>query len=104
MTAIIEIVAGTLEQAFRLPGSAVLGSETSRYVYVVTSGDGSDVVRRRLVRVARTLGATALIGPDSGLRAGERVVLRGQRSLRDGTPVEVSTPVDPELAPTPAAP
>ncbi|NQT89214.1 hypothetical protein HQ560_20765, partial [bacterium] len=101
MTARVELVAGALEQAFRLPGSAILGGVTARSVYVVVSEDGIEVARRRPIRIARTVGASALLGPDSGLRAGDRVVLRGQRGLRDGSRVEASAPPQSESTPPP---
>jgi len=47
--------------------------------------------RRRPVIVSRTLRALAVI--DSGLHAGERVILTNLDTLREGTPVAVQTQV-----------
>jgi multidrug efflux pump subunit AcrA (membrane-fusion protein) len=55
-------------------------------VFVVTPEDGRLVARQRTVRVLRDQGDQVAVG--DGLTRGERVVIRGNESLRDGQPVQ----------------
>lgn len=73
-----------------LPRSAIVTDELGPGVYVVESGTGAKVARRRPV----VLGADAVgfVIIASGLDAGDEVIVLGQHSISDGDPVEVSTP------------
>ncbi len=80
-----------------VPASVIQRGPQGAYAFVI----GPDsTVRARLVKVAQIDGGFALI--DSGLAAGEQVVVDGQYKLQDGSKVTTSTPAS-SRAPKPAA-
>jgi membrane fusion protein (multidrug efflux system) len=88
------------EGAIAVPRDAVLPDRTGDSVFVVEG----DRARRRSVRLGAYQGLMVVV--QDGLAAGERIVVRGQRDLRDGSLVsvtEVATAADGTLAGDPAA-
>jgi multidrug efflux pump subunit AcrA (membrane-fusion protein) len=82
MIAEVALVRGVAEQAIVLPLAAVVPHKGDYVVFVVEDGHAV----RRLVRIDSFVGHEAVIR--SGLSAGERVVIEGQRTLQDGMPVD----------------
>lgn len=74
---------GTRENAVALPLDAIIPQKGDNVVYIVR--DGRAV--RQLVRIDDILEQQAVIL--SGVKAGDRVVTRGNRMLNDGTAVEI---------------
>jgi HlyD family secretion protein len=65
-----------------VPAAAVLGQGAGRHVFI--SRDG--VARRQDVTVSETAGSRVLIG--AGLQSGQRVIVSGLDTLRDGQKIE----------------
>ncbi|WP_456267625.1 efflux RND transporter periplasmic adaptor subunit [Kushneria sp. AK178] len=74
----------TLDNVVIVPETAIQSSESGNHVYVV---DDEDTVHQRSVDVGASDDLHAVI--DSGLKAGERVVVDGVDRLRDGASVNV---------------
>lgn len=100
MIARVELTIATYPHAIVVPHDAVLDDEGARSVFVIARERATPkdkgkkkpppegvTARRREVTVARILSNGALIA--AGLRAGDEVVVLGQRSLRDGAAVRV---------------
>jgi len=68
-------------QVLVVPLAAVIPEKGEHVVYVVEEGHAA----RRIVRIAGQTESEAVIG--TGLRAGDRVVVEGQRGLQDGAKV-----------------
>ena len=83
MSASVRIRVGAPAQAILVPHSAVVEERGGKVVYLV---DG-DVARRRPVVIGASHGQQVVI--DEGVSADERLVVVGQRSLRDGQRVRV---------------
>ena len=80
------LVLGTRKDALTVPESTIQRSQDNLFVYVV----GADnTVSVRPVKVAQTQDGVAVV--ESGLTAGERVVVDGQYKLRAGTSVTPAT-------------
>ncbi|HEY0306968.1 MAG TPA: MdtA/MuxA family multidrug efflux RND transporter periplasmic adaptor subunit [Acidobacteriaceae bacterium] len=72
-----------------IPAAALQNASTGNFVYVVSDdGKGNTVVNARPIVTTVTEGALLLI--DSGLQAGEKVVIDGQEKLRNGSKVVIS--------------
>lgn len=86
-------------QSLVVPASAVGASATGAYVYVVQA----DTLIRRAISTGLT--SAGMVEVDSGLDAGEQVVISGQLNLRPGAKVRVSsaTPPPPPAPPAGAA-
>jgi len=115
MIARVELTVATYPDAIVVPPDAVLDHEGARSVFVIARERATPkdkgktkpppervIARRREVTVARALGSGALIA--AGLRAGDEVVVLGQRSLRDGMPVRVRVTARAGAAGPPADP
>lgn len=72
--------------AILVPQQSITRDARGRAFAMVVSDDGA--VQRRLVEVSRTVGHRWLV--ESGLEAGERVVVEGHQKLQPGVPVEVA--------------
>jgi len=83
MIAEVSLVRGTIEDAVRVPLSTVIPSKGEHVAFVVESGRAV----RRLVKIDRITGDEAVIA--SGVRPGDSLVASGQRTLQDGTLVDV---------------
>ena len=74
------------KNAITVPAQTVMRGENGTYVYVIKT---DDTVTRRAVTVGLTQDNLAII--ESGLKAGEHVVVDGQYRLSDGAKVRYST-------------
>ena len=83
----VTVQLGTQANALAVPNAAVVPSQNGLYVYVV---DSTNIARMRPVRTGRSVGQFTVI--DSGLVAGERVVIDGQSRLVPGTQVDIKAP------------
>jgi multidrug efflux system membrane fusion protein len=70
--------------AIVVPAAAVQESQQGKFVYVVSA---DRTVDRRLVRIARTVGAEIIVS--DGVRPGELVVTDGQTRIAPGMRVTV---------------
>jgi membrane fusion protein (multidrug efflux system) len=91
MIATVRVVRGVVKDAVVVPLTAVVPQRGDHVVYAV-SGDRA---RQRIVRIDRIVGGEAVIS--SGLQAGEKVVIAGQRRLHDGELIKIVVPdTDPQ--------
>ncbi|AMN46365.1 hemolysin D [Steroidobacter denitrificans] len=88
------IAAGIRHGALLVPQRGILRDATGHTSALIVDADGK--VERRVVQVNRTIGDQWLV--ESGLAAGERVIVEGLQKIQPGIPVQAS-----EL-PTAAAP
>ncbi|MBE7199070.1 MAG: efflux RND transporter periplasmic adaptor subunit, partial [Parafilimonas terrae] len=79
----------SVTRSFRLPATALLTEGARRSVWVVAP-DGKSVARRD-VTVERGADADGTIAVTDGLKPGERVVVAGVHSIREGQPVRLAT-------------
>ncbi len=86
MIARVDYVRGRLTDAVILPQQAVVPTKGETVVFVVEDGRAI----RRIVRIGAFLGSEALIR--EGVSVGDDVILEGNRSVLDGTPVRVVQP------------
>ena len=93
----IRLVLSTQHDALTVPLDAVQQGPQGRIVFVV----GQDhKVALRPVSMRQSLNGVALI--ETGLHAGETVVVRGQYRLSPGTLVSLANPNDPDAVPNPS--
>jgi multidrug efflux system membrane fusion protein len=93
----VRLVLSTLHDALTVPLDAVQQGPQGRIVFVV----GQDhKVALRPVSMRQSLNGVALI--ETGLHAGETVVVRGQYRLSPGTLVTLANPNDPDAVPNPS--
>jgi membrane fusion protein, multidrug efflux system len=78
------LLVDTRHNGLTVPASVVQQGPNGAYAYVIAA---NDTVSVRPIKVAQTSGGEALI--DSGLKAGERVVVDGQYRLMAGTRVAI---------------
>jgi len=86
----VRVVTERRPQALLVPREAVVTDQCEQVVYLVTAGQGErggQVAERRVIELGFTDDSHAEIL--SGLKDGEEVVVRGQRSLKHGMPVRV---------------
>jgi membrane fusion protein, multidrug efflux system len=83
MIAEVEVKRGTIDDAVILPLQAIVPSKGEMVVFVVEEGRAL----RRIVRLGAILDAHAVVR--EGIRAGDEVVLEGNRAVVDGTAVQV---------------
>lgn len=88
------LVLTTRKGALVVPGSVVQRGPQGTYAYVIKS---DKTVEMRPIKVAQTQNNQALI--DSGLQAGEQVVVDGQYKLQPGAHVELTAPPSAHGAP-----
>jgi membrane fusion protein (multidrug efflux system) len=82
----VQIVTEKREDVLLVPRLAVLTDKGESVVYTVPPGD-EPTAERRIVEVGFTDDLNAQIL--EGLKAGEPVVVKGQRSLKNGSPVKI---------------
>jgi len=82
----VQIVTERREGAVLVPRGAVVTDKSEQIVFTVTGGE-VPTAERRVVEVGFTDDLNAQIV--SGLQAGEMVVIKGQRSLKHGTPLRI---------------
>ncbi|MDR2012598.1 MAG: efflux RND transporter periplasmic adaptor subunit [Rhodanobacter sp.] len=95
----VNLTLGHDKDAIVLPEHAVQNGPDGRYVFVVKSDDSAE---QRSVGVARTVQGQAVI--QSGLAAGETVVLDGQSRLQNGTKLKIVTSDAADVPPAAQAP
>lgn len=84
MSAKVEFPWRNIKNAILIPQSATVELAEGHAVFVVEGG----AAQQRRVEMEDVSGETALV--KSGLKAGDRLVVTGQRSMVDGDPVEVT--------------
>lgn len=82
----VDVVAGTFDNLILVPNQAVTPAASGNAVYLVK--DDNTIEVRPVVIVLRD---ENLAGLSSGLKPGEQVVIEGQISLTNGSPVKVGT-------------
>jgi multidrug efflux system membrane fusion protein len=80
----VRLLLDTRANGLTVPASAVQQGPQGAYAYVI---DPTNIVEARPIVVAQTSGGQALI--DSGLKAGEQVVVDGQYKLQPGSHVTI---------------
>jgi len=83
----VRLLVSTLKEAVLLPSAAVQYGSNGSFAFVVEDKDGQSQVHLRNLQVGVEDGGQVVI--ESGLKAGERVVLEGVDRLREGGRVEV---------------
>jgi len=83
----VRLLVTTLKDAVLLPSAAVQYGTNGTFAFVVIEEDGQSKVYLRNVQVGAEDGGQVVI--ESGLKAGEKVVLEGVDRLREGGRVEV---------------
>ena len=81
------LILKTQENAIVIPSAVVQRGPQGTYAYVIKP---DKTVEMRPIKVGRTEANLALV--DSGLKAGEQVVVDGQYKLQPGTQVELTSP------------
>jgi RND family efflux transporter MFP subunit len=87
MVASVEVADSRLAAALVVPQSAILRTEDGYQVLVAVERDGNLVAEARAVRVGPSYADEAVI--ESGLAAGERVIVRGHQLVEAGNRVRV---------------
>lgn len=80
--------------AVLVPQRAVLQGQKGKFVYVVGAGDVAEV---RPIEVGAWVGEAWIV--ESGLAAGDRVIVDGTVKVRPGAPVQIATPESAGAAP-----
>ena len=93
MFARVTLDLGRNEAVLTVPRVAVTYAPYGDAVYVIEEADGALTVQQRQVRPGATIGERVVI--ESGLSAGERLVLTGQVKLRNGAQVQIDNTVMP---------
>lgn len=87
MTARLDLTRRVVEDALVVPEPAVVRDEEGPGVFVVVPGEDGPTARRRAVQLGpRGRDGVVLL---EGVRSGDEVVVTGQQTLADGTPVTV---------------
>ncbi len=80
----ISLLGHTFTDAIQVPLESIVNAQGEDYIFVVEDG----IARRTGVRVQKRIGGKAVIEGD--VQAGQKVVIRGNRNLTDGTAVELA--------------
>jgi len=88
----LRVTRAVLDSAIVLPRTAVLRDETGTHVYVVDRSDTTVVARDQPVALGPETGGQVVA--DSGLAAGDEVIIVGQNNVSPGTPLEVADRYD----------
>lgn len=83
MFADVDIVTGTKENVIIAPKDAILIKKHGNIAYVVEDGKAVE----RLIKIGVTNGTQVEVV--EGLKAGEKIVVKGQNLLKEGTPVKI---------------
>jgi RND family efflux transporter MFP subunit len=92
MSVPLRVTRAVLEDAIVLPRTAVLRDETGTNVYVVDRSDTTVVARNQEVALGPETGGQVVA--DSGLAAGDEVIVVGQNNVSPGAPLEVTDQTD----------
>ncbi len=85
----VNIGSGTPEEKIVIPQAALIADQQGTYVFAVE--DGKVVVRR--VKLGMEVGANVAV--ESGLKAGEQIIVEGIQGVKPGVPV-LASPMHPE--------
>ncbi|PSQ97973.1 MAG: efflux RND transporter periplasmic adaptor subunit [Bacteroidetes bacterium SW_9_63_38] len=88
----LRVTRAVLDSALVLPRTAILRDETGTHVYVVDRSDTTAVARNRDLELGPETGGEVVV--QSGLSAGDEVVIVGQNNVSPGTPLEVADRYD----------
>jgi RND family efflux transporter MFP subunit len=83
----LRVTRAVLDSTIVLPRTAVLRDETGTHVYVVDRSDTTAVARNRDIALGPETGGRVVA--DSGLAAGDEVIIVGQNNVSPGAPLEV---------------
>jgi len=100
MSVTLRVTRATLEEAIVLPRTAILRDETGTNVYVVDRSDTTAVARNREIALGPEAGGRVVA--DSGLAAGDEVIVVGQNNVSSGAPLEITDQTDQGATDTPA--
>jgi len=92
MSVQLRVTGKTFENVISIPRTAVLRDETGPYVYVAEQTDSTVVAQSRDVVLGAQTGARVVA--DSGLAAGDRLIIAGQNNVAPGTPVTMAQQYD----------
>jgi RND family efflux transporter MFP subunit len=92
MSATLRVTRAVLDSALVLPRTAVLRDETGTHVYVVDRSDTTAVARNRDVALGPETGGSVVA--DSGLAAGDELIIVGQNDVSPGAPLEIADRYD----------
>jgi RND family efflux transporter MFP subunit len=92
MSTTLRVTRAVLDSALVLPRTAVLRDETGTHVYVVDRTDTTAVARNREVALGSETGGSVVA--DSGLAAGDEVIIVGQNNVSPGAPLEIADRYD----------
>ena len=88
----LRVTRAVLESALVLPRSAVLRDESGAHVYVADRTDSVVVARNRDLMLGPATGGRVVA--DSGLAAGEEIVIVGQNNASPGAPLDIAQQYD----------
>ena len=103
----VKLQGAVRNNALAVPQIAVLDGTQGKYVYVVDKDkDGKDIAAVRLLTLGdwTTFDGTNLWVVESGLKAGDVVIVDGIAKLRPGAPIKVGTGAPPAAPGAPGAP
>ncbi|PSQ86084.1 MAG: efflux RND transporter periplasmic adaptor subunit [Bacteroidetes bacterium QS_3_64_15] len=84
----LRVTRAVLDSVIAIPRSAVLRDETGTHAYVVDRSDTAVVARNRDLVLGSATGERVVV--DSGLVAGDELIIVGQNNVSPGTPLEVA--------------
>ena len=84
----LRVTRAVLDSVLVIPRSAVLRDETGTHVYVTDRSDSIAVARNRELALGPATGGRVVA--DSGLAAGDEVIIVGQNNASPGAPLEVA--------------
>jgi RND family efflux transporter MFP subunit len=93
----LRVTRAVLDSAIVVPRSAILRDEAGTQAYVVDRSDTTAVARNRDLTLG--LGTGGQIVVESGLAAGDEVIVVGQNNVSPGTPLEIANRQDRPPAP-----
>jgi RND family efflux transporter MFP subunit len=83
----LRVTRAVLDSTIVIPRTAVLRDETGTHVYVVDRSDTTTVARNRDIVLGPETGGRVVA--DSGLAAGDEVIIVGQNNVSPGAPLEI---------------
>ena len=83
----LRVTRAVLDSTIVIPRTAVLRDETGTHVYVVDRSDTTAVARNRDIVLGPETGGRVVA--DSGLAAGDEVIIVGQNNVSPGAPLEI---------------
>jgi membrane fusion protein (multidrug efflux system) len=93
----LRVTRAVLDSAIVVPRSAILRDETGTHAYIVDRSDTTAVARNRDLTLGPGTGGQIVV--ESGLAAGDEVIVVGQNNVSPGTPLEIANRQDRPPAP-----